>query len=234
MAKGLLNVDKLQRTMGCMLCFILTFASAKLDAASSGICEGAAVKAAAHTGVPLAILNAVALAETGRSATGGDDLSAWPWAVQSKNRGTWFDDQKSAISYVNALLAEGTRNFDVGCFQLNYHWHGANFSSLEEMINPDQNALYAAKYLDHLFGKAGDWRSAVGLYHSKNAERSDAYVRRLERIYAAYLATDPEPTAPAIDTKTQPKTKARFGLSVTRGAIIQSPTLRRPLIGGSP
>jgi hypothetical protein len=190
--------------------------------------------ASRQTGVPLSILRAVALAETGHTETDSQAFSSWPWAVQSQNRGNWFDTKETAISYVQTLLGAGTRNVDIGCFQLNFHWHGANFNSLEEMINPTNNALYAAQYLDHLFQQTNDWRTAVGRYHSKDSARANAYVQRLEKIYATHLASASNGTSQPARPDDQPAIAPRFGLTKARGAIIQAVEKPRSLIAGSP
>ena len=64
-------------------------------------------------------------------------------------------------------MAAGRRSFDVGCFQINYHWHGHNFPSLEAMFDPDTGADYAARFLQSLYAERGNWSAAAGAYHSQ-------------------------------------------------------------------
>jgi hypothetical protein len=111
---------------------------ARSTAAPAMLCDAAAQYAASKTGVPLSILRAVTLAETGRTSGADRQFAAWPWAIQSGNRGDWFSDADAALSHVKGLMAQGISNIDIGCFQLNLRWHGEAFGSLQDMISPQQ------------------------------------------------------------------------------------------------
>lgn len=52
-------------------------------------------------------------------------------------------------------IGQGAGNLDIGCFQLNYRWHGAAFASLADMFDPDRNATYAADYLASHYQRTG-------------------------------------------------------------------------------
>lgn len=201
-------------------------------AAQTQICDAAAQYAAQETGVPLSILRAVTLAETGHTSGADRRFAAWPWAIQSGNRGDWFADQHAALAHVQNLMAQGTRNIDIGCFQLNLHWHGEAFQSLEEMISPQQNAIYAARFLQDLYQESGDWRIAVGRYHSRDDARAQAYVARLKTLFNTHLAAAPiDARVAAGETRARPQVPQRFGLQMARGPLIGMRTARGPLIG---
>lgn len=202
-------------------------------ASPSRLCEDAARHASDKTGVPVSILRAITLAETGHTAADTSRFAAWPWAVQADMRGHWFPDQAAAISYAKSLVAQGKSNIDIGCFQLNIRWHADAFQSVEEMFSPDSNALYAATFLQRLYQETGDWRAAVGRYHSRNPEHSEPYLQRLEKLFARYLG---QPTdAPQQVAEVQPtRAPQRFGLVSARGPLIQVTGQARPLIGGRP
>lgn len=212
------------------------FEVGSVEASPSLLCTDSAQYASERTGVPLAILLALTLAETGQSTFNKGSLSAWPWAVQSGQQGNWFPDSRSAISFIKSLVEQGRSNIDIGCFQLNVHWHGAAFQNIEEMISPNNNALYAAGFLQRLYQQTGDWRSAVGRYHSNNAERAEGYIRRLKSLYAAYLSSEHSAitSAPSADQRKQTSTLQRFGLVSPRGPLLHRPIIANPLIGGSP
>ena len=78
--------------------------------------------APAAPGVPQDVLHAISLTETGRAQ--GGRLRPWPWAINREGKGFWFKNRDEALAFAKASLAEGRRSFDVGCFQINYHWHG--------------------------------------------------------------------------------------------------------------
>ncbi|WP_324753296.1 transglycosylase SLT domain-containing protein [Roseovarius sp. Pro17] len=108
--------------------------------------------------------------------------------------GKWFSSRDDALGYVSAKYDTGARSFDVGCFQINYRWHGENFSSINEMFDPEANALYAARFLKRLYAEKNDWSEAAGAYHSRTKKYSTRYRKRFDRI----LASDAIPVGPSI------------------------------------
>jgi hypothetical protein len=178
--------------------------------------------------VPQEVLHAISLTETGRPD--GGRLRPWPWAINREGQGHWFKSRAEAFAFAEASLAAGRRSFDVGCFQINYHWHGHNFSSLEAMFDPVIGATYAARFLQSLYLERGSWLAAAGAYHSQTPERARVYRARFERILAglggntdlAVAAASPAPPAEAT-----PPRKSRTRLS--RGPkIITLPSKSAP------
>ncbi|MEM9151950.1 MAG: transglycosylase SLT domain-containing protein [Cyanobacteria bacterium P01_F01_bin.3] len=146
----------------------------------SEICNAAARHAANESRVPIDVLLAISLTETGRRI--GTTITPWPWTVNMEGVGKWFDDQKSAKLYVREHFRRGARSFDVGCFQINYKWHGHAFSSINEMFDPIENARYAARFLNELYDEFGNWSKAAGAYHSRTAKHANRYRARFNRI----------------------------------------------------
>jgi hypothetical protein len=102
------------------------------------------------------------------------------------------------------------------------------------MFSPKNNALYAATFLQDLHQQTGDWRAAVGRYHSRDGDRAEAYLQRLETLFDRHIAHPAfAMPQPEVRAKT-PLPPQRFGLISARGPLIQSPRHVRPLIGGSP
>ncbi|WP_197082855.1 transglycosylase SLT domain-containing protein [Pseudorhodobacter ferrugineus] len=210
-------------------------------ASPAALCEEAAQFASHQTGVPLSILRAVTLAETGNTQASGGGFDAWPWAVMADLKGHWFPDQYTAIAFAEEQITQGKSNVDIGCFQLNIRWHATAFQSVSDMLSPQNNALYAANFLQDLYIKTGDWRAAVGRYHSRDGARAEAYVRRLETIFDRHLGTmAPSFDAPAMVAFADPERAKhrqvyeRFGLVSARGPLLQTPSRARPLIGDVP
>ena len=98
--------------------------------------------------------------------------------------GRWFTTLDEARAYVFSHFKNGARSFDVGCFQINYKWHGAAFRSIDDMFDPVLNALYAAEFLLELYGEFGDWAGAAGAYHSRTPEFAQKYAVRFDQIRA--------------------------------------------------
>ena len=90
--------------------------------AGAQVCERAIIAGARRAGVPQDVLHAISLTETGRAQ--GGRLRPWPWAINREGKGFWFKNREEALAFAKASLAAGRRSFDVGCFQINYHWHG--------------------------------------------------------------------------------------------------------------
>lgn len=144
------------------------------------ICENAALQAASVTGVPVSVLRAISLTETGRRR--GGKFRPWPWTVNMEGKGVWFDTEDDARAYVYKNYKRGARSFDVGCFQLNYKWHGKAFASIEQMFDPQENANYAANFLKDLFAEMGNWSDAAGAYHSRTPKYANKYKVRFNSI----------------------------------------------------
>lgn len=146
------------------------------------VCDAAAREAANETGVPLDVLMAITRTETGR--TSGGATRPWLWTVNIEGRGDWFDTKSDALTYVFNHFKAGARSFDIGCFQINYRWHGAYFTSIEEMFDPLSNARYAASFLRALFDESGNWTVAAGAFHSRTAVHADRYMVRFGSMLA--------------------------------------------------
>jgi hypothetical protein len=153
-----------------------TVACASNDPAA--LCIKAARSAAEQTAVPYDALLAISVVETGRN------LQPWPWTVNLGGEGHWLDTAQDAANLVQAALDQGQTNIDIGCFQLNYRWHASAFGSLEDMLDPDRNALYAAGYLAEHYARTGDWALSAAAYHSSTPEYADRYRARYEKIVA--------------------------------------------------
>lgn len=196
-----------------------------------GLCLEAARRAAAEEGVPLQVLLAVTLTETGRERDGR--LTPWPWALNEAGESRWFDSRDQALDHLALVLASGATNVDVGCFQLNYRWHGQAFASLEDMIDPRANATYAARLLKGLAQDGQDWIAAVGQYHSQTPEYAETYLDRFRPILAAVTDADlpqvtPAAASPRVNRFPLLQTGAAAG---SAGSLFPRQSAARPLFG---
>jgi Transglycosylase SLT domain len=146
------------------------------------LCRDAAITAATHLGIPPQIMLAITLTETGRSQDGL--LQPWPWAINHAGAGSWYASEEDALAAIDALTAQGQRNFDVGCFQLNHRWHAGAFTSAKDMIDPARNAAYAARFLLDKFAQTQDWGLAAAAYHSGTPAYASQYQARFEAVLA--------------------------------------------------
>ncbi len=173
------------------LALILGLAASPAEAlapdATMELCRGAAIAAADRHGVPREVMLAITQVET-RTKRGGQS-GPWPWTVNVAGRGAWFDSRAGALLHAQQALARGEKSFDVGCFQLNYRWHGEHFASIDAMFEPTSSGDYAARFLKELYAETGDWITASGHYHSRTPEHSTRYrnmvARTIERMDGA-------------------------------------------------
>ncbi len=163
----------------------------------SDLCLSAARTAAAQQGVPAEMMIAVGLAETGRRQDGV--LRPWPWTANLNGEGFRFDSAAELQRFASAAISRGETSIDIGCFQVNYRWHGDAFGSLEQMIDPLTNARYAAYFLRGLADELGGWQAAVGAYHSRSPPRAAAYRQRVADLQAGL---PPEGGFPALPPPT--------------------------------
>jgi hypothetical protein len=145
-------------------------------------CERAIVVGARRGGVPVEILHAIALTETGRNL--GGRLRPSPWAINREGQGHWFKSREEALAFARESIAAGRPSFDVGCVQINYRWHGHAFPTIEDMLDPEWTATYAAQFLRTLYEERGSWSAAAGAYHSLTPELAGRYRERFDRLLA--------------------------------------------------
>ncbi|BCX18225.1 MAG: hypothetical protein KatS3mg117_1907 [Geminicoccaceae bacterium] len=136
-------------------------------------------------GLPAGLLQAVALAESGRYDPDRGTVLPWPWTVNAGGEGIYLPSKAEAIRHVERLRAQGRTNIDVGCLQINLGWHANAFPDLDSAFDPETNAAYAAAFLATLREEAGSWELAVERYHSRDPDRGLAYRERVWRHWAA-------------------------------------------------
>ena len=154
-----------------------------------GLCRAAALRAAERHGVPRELMLAITLTETRRRKFG--ESGPWPWTLNIAGQGFWFERRDAALNKAREALAAGYRSMDLGCFQINYRWHGEQFASLDDMLEPRISGDYAARLLKDLYDETGDWMRAAGYYHSRTPERSQKYRKLIARAVSEISADTP-------------------------------------------
>ncbi|MFQ8431118.1 hypothetical protein [Amaricoccus sp. W119] len=165
-----------------------TGSAAAEDDPDAALCEAAIAAGARRGGVPVEVLYAVALTETGRKSNGR--VRPYPWAINREGKGHWFKTREEATAFGRESLAAGRKSFDVGCVQINYRWHGHAFPSLEDMFDPQWTATYAAQFLRNLYEERGSWSEAAGAYHSLTPDLAAVYRQRFDRLLAGLEPED--------------------------------------------
>lgn len=143
--------------------------------AGANVCERELVRAAARHQVPLSMLYAVGMTESGRSG------ALEPYALNIEGRAAYEPDKAAALRAFRKARANGAKLIDVGCMQINYHYHSDSFATLEDMFDPAKNVAYAARFLSELKQREGTWTKAIARYHAgpNNLPAQKSYVCRV-------------------------------------------------------
>ncbi|MBN9079911.1 MAG: transglycosylase SLT domain-containing protein [Rhizobiales bacterium] len=158
------NRMKLRLLVPLALAFIFS-SSAALQAqinapATAATCEREMLRASQKYKVPLAVLYAVGLTETGKKG------SMQPYAMNVDGKAIFSRSLVEAQSKFQGFLNSGAKFIDVGCMQINHRFHGKQFRSLAHMFNPPDNVDYAARFLVELKAREQTWTMAVARYNA--------------------------------------------------------------------
>ncbi|MEE1655369.1 transglycosylase SLT domain-containing protein [Microvirga sp. CF3062] len=140
------------------------------------------MRASALYGVPLGMLYSVGLTETGRRG------SLQPYAMNVEGKAVFSNSATEAIHKFEQASRSGARLIDMGCMQINHHYHREKFPSLENMLNPRMNVEYAARFLKELKARHETWTMAVARYHA-GPNNDPAQKRYVCRVIANMVAT---------------------------------------------
>ncbi|PWJ83694.1 transglycosylase-like protein with SLT domain [Pseudaminobacter salicylatoxidans] len=150
--------------------------------AATNPCEPEILRAADRYGVPVGILYAVGLTETGRKG------SLQPYALNIEGKAVFTRSASEALASFNAARRSGAKLIDLGCMQINHHYHGKQFRSVAEMLDPRRNVDYAARFLASLHARHMTWSMAVARYHA-GPNNDPAQKRYVCRVIANMVAT---------------------------------------------
>ncbi|WP_148212225.1 lytic transglycosylase domain-containing protein [Candidatus Puniceispirillum marinum] len=185
-------------------------------------CEALAAQAEIDYAIPSGIMQGIARVESGRIGLDGKRRS-WPWTVNDGVEGLFFEDQASALEFVEVSYANGENSVDVGCMQINTKWHKDNFRDFAEMFDPNVNMDYAASFLIILRNRHGSWDQAIRHYHSNDPSKNERYVRKVHAVMAVEgheLPSSPQLmkavlTVPSTLPKTKPKPRPKVNVAMS-------------------
>ncbi|MHC5307641.1 transglycosylase SLT domain-containing protein [Bartonella sp. LJL80] len=144
---------------------------------AGNICEAEMINASKRYDVPLGILYAVGLTETGHKE------SLQPYALNIDGKAVFAKNETEALRIFQTAKRRGAKLIDVGCMQINHYYHGERFPSVAAMFKPHMNVDYAARFLKELHVREGSWTMAVARYHAgpNNDPAQKRYVCRVMR-----------------------------------------------------
>lgn len=118
------------------------------------------IRASRQFSVPLEVLYSVAMTESSRKG------KLQPFALNIEGKAYFASTAQEAMDVFRSARARGAKLIDLGCMQINHHYHGHKFKSPDEMLIAARNVDYAASFLKELFAREGNWTAAVGRYHA--------------------------------------------------------------------
>ena len=132
--------------------------------------------------IPSNTLHSIALKESGKQHTTHKIRVVWPWTVNVRGKGYYFNNKREAVRFVRIELIKGHDNIDVGCMQINLRHHLDAFNSLEQAFDPNHNIRYGAKFLRSKYDQLGSWHKAIAHYHSANYSLGFKYKQDVVKI----------------------------------------------------
>ena len=167
------------------------------------ICLSEARRAEAQHGIPSGLLQSITRVEAGRKTVTGEFMP-WAWTLNDAGEGLFFDSREAAMRHLEAAVAAPGHSVDVGCMQVNTKWHMEGFHNLSDMLDPVQNADYAAGFLLDLHEAHQSWDDAVKHYHSSEPGKNVAYHGRVLAELERFLADNDDVKAIAALPVTNP------------------------------
>ncbi len=175
----------------------LTASPAAQAADDHDLCGSVIAQAERSHGIPAGLLLAVGVVESGRPAPDGA-LQPWPWTLNVNGKGRYFQSAAAAHLGLEAALAAGETNIDVGCMQINMRSHPDAFPSTWVALDPGANVGYAARFLARLHDETGSWSQAASYYHSRTPRLAEAYSRRVSVAWGSVARDGPVPGPAAL------------------------------------
>ena len=142
-------------------------------------CLGEIGKAEERYKLPSGLLLSVALVESGRHDPSNGTVAPWPWTLNARGIGHFYDSVEEAARETGKYLDKNDGILDVGCMQVDLYHHPHAFPTLLAAFDPKTNVDYAAQYLTSLYKTNGSWSAAVAAYHAGNPAGGSDYLARV-------------------------------------------------------
>ena len=161
-----------------LICLFIYFKPAHSNSTTD--CFNFTEKYGKQFNIPDKLLTSISLVESGINKN--NRFISWPWTLNVAGKSKFFDNKNDALDFLKKNYKN--KNIDVGCMQISLKYHFKEFDSLENILDPDQNVKYAAKFLKNLFSKHKRWNEAISRYHSSVPIRKKQYLKRVKNYWA--------------------------------------------------
>ena len=150
----------LKTILACMAATITFDPSSSAEPTGKAICEREIIRAAELHSVPISILYAIGLNESGRKG------EMTPHALNIAGKSSFPASLDEGLKQIASSQLKGIKLIDVGCMQINIYYHSKKFKNLESMFDARMNVEYAANFIRTLKQQTGTWTRAVARYHA--------------------------------------------------------------------
>ena len=131
--------------------------------------------------IPNKLLTSISLVESGLKK--GENFVSWPWTLNVSGKSKFFKSKDETLSYLKKNY-DKKNNIDVGCMQISLKYHGQNFKNFNQILDPENNDKYAAKFLRSLYSKHKTWNEAISRYHSSVPKRKMKYLKKVHSYWS--------------------------------------------------
>jgi hypothetical protein len=133
--------------------------------------------------LPNKLLGTISIVETGRFNKTINSSYPWPWTINQGGTPFYFNSKLDTLKAIKNMLKDGITNIDVGCMQINLHYHLHNFKSIYHALEPRYNVEYGARLLANHYEKHKDWSKAIAAYHSFSP-LGYIYLKKVHEVWA--------------------------------------------------
>ena len=168
-----------------LIVFVIFLLATNIASTKAEIIPSNYHKIAIENKIPTVILYAVALAESGQKIKVAG-YKPWPWTLNVAGVPRRYPTRKAAYNSLMYFLQQGVKSIDIGIMQINWRYHHKRLGTPWQALEPIHNTRTGAQILNDEYKKIGEWKQAIGRYHSpgqkpKQKERALNYANRVMR-----------------------------------------------------
>jgi hypothetical protein len=135
---------------------------------------------AAEYDIPVGLLYAIALAESGKTIEAINHRRPWPWTLNIAGHGVYFRTRMEAWRALDQALRAGQDSVDIGLMQINWHFHRQRLGNSWLALEPNHNLTVGADILRDCYKRRRDWWASIGCYHApSDSHRARQYRNRV-------------------------------------------------------
>ena len=150
--------------------FVILILAAHITLAKAETIPSNYHKIAIENNIPTVILYAVALAESAtkikKSKIKPGHYKPWPWTLNVSGVPRRYSTRKLAYKGLMYFLQQGVKSIDIGIMQINWRYHHKKLGTPWQALEPIYNIRTGAIILHDEYKKTGEWKQAIGRYHS--------------------------------------------------------------------